>query len=377
MEYNGILSKFSFASNKNGRSHEITNPKENQMMQKDFGALRADTVKSFDRHKAFNYLRIVITVITFFTIATKVHLGWIGQIGKRGFGLLSIAFLATVVGIALSALRWSGALEVLKVKSKFSDLFKLQLVGLFASNFLPSTVGGDIVRARWLGKRNDQVAEGFASVIIERLTGWLVLPCLALIGIAFDPAMLHLGKVSGIIITIATATLTALLILITFTIIKKQVKPEGRFKALSAVIASLSSGIKQFKEDPASLVKLIAWAIAYQLSIVTAALFAASAIHISITWRELLVMVPTVAMLQVLPLTIGGIGIREGALVLMLQPLGIATTQAIEFGLVVYGINVLASLLGAPSFALGAPHRESVASASSITASDNRPSSDS
>ncbi|MDA8025291.1 MAG: lysylphosphatidylglycerol synthase transmembrane domain-containing protein [Actinomycetota bacterium] len=341
------------------------------MMQRDFGAFRAGTTKNFDRHKAFSYLRIVVTIITFFTIATKVHLGWIGQIGQRGFGLLTIAFLATLAGIALSAFRWSGALNALKVKNKFSDLFKLQLVGLFASNFLPSTVGGDIVRARWLGRRSDQVAEGFASVIIERLTGWFVLPCLALIGIAVDPAMLHLGKVSGIIITIATATLTALLILITFTIFKKQVKPEGRFKSLSAVISSLGNGIKQFREDPSSLVKLIAWAIAYQLSIVTAALFAASAIHISITWRELLVMVPTVAMLQVLPLTIGGIGIREGALVLMLQPLGIATTQAIEFGLVVYGINVLASLLGAPSFAFGAPPRETVASSNAVPISDN------
>ncbi len=346
-------------------------------MQREFGVFRAGSVKNFDRHKAFNYLRIIVTVVTFFIIATKVHLGWIGQIGKRGFGLLTIAFLATLVGIALSAQRWSGALDVLKVKNKFSDLFKLQLVGLFASNFLPSTVGGDIVRARWLGRRSDQVAEGFASVIIERLTGWLVLPCLALIGIAFDPAMLHLGKVSGIIITVATATLTALLILITFTIFKKQVKPGGRFRALSAVISSLEDAIKQFKEDPTSLVKLISWAIAYQLSIVTAALFAASAIHIAITWRELLVMVPTVAMLQVLPLTIGGIGIREGALVLMLQPLGIATTQAIEFGLVVYGINVLASLLGAPSFAMGAPRLETVASANATAGSDNSRSSES
>ncbi|MDA8197216.1 MAG: lysylphosphatidylglycerol synthase transmembrane domain-containing protein [Actinomycetota bacterium] len=340
------------------------------MMHKEFGSLGAATTKNFDRHRAFNYLRVLVTVITFFTIAAKVHLGWIGQIGKRGFGLLSVAFIATVIGIALSALRWNGALDALKVKKKFSELFKLQLVGLFASNFLPSTVGGDIVRARWLGRCSDQVAEGFASVIIERLTGWLVLPCLALIGIAFDPAMLHLGKVSGIIITIATATLTALMILITFTILKKQVKPNGRFKSLSAIVASLEDGINQFKADPASLAKLIAWAIAYQLSIVTAALFAASAIHIAITWRELLVMVPTVAMLQVLPLTIGGIGVREGALVLMLQPLGIATTQAIEFGLVVYGINVLASLLGAPSFALGGPQGEPVTVTEDVIGSD-------
>ena len=63
---------------------------------------------------------------------------------------------------------------------------------------------------------------------------------------------------------------------------------------------------------------------------------------------------PAVAILQVLPFpTIGGLGVREGALVLFLGPLGVSQSQAIALGLVVYGINLTVSLLGAPAFAVG------------------------
>ena len=60
-----------------------------------------------------------------------------------------------------------------------------------------------------------------------------------------------------------------------------------------------------------------------------------------------------VAMLQVLPISFNGLGVREGALVLLLHPLGVNTGQAVALGLIWYGLLVVASLLGAPAFAVG------------------------
>jgi hypothetical protein len=63
---------------------------------------------------------------------------------------------------------------------------------------------------------------------------------------------------------------------------------------------------------------------------------------------------PVVAIVQVLPFpTIGGLGLREGALVLFLAPLGVSENHAIALGLMVYAINLTVSLLGAPAFAVG------------------------
>jgi hypothetical protein len=59
-------------------------------------------------------------------------------------------------------------------------------------------------------------------------------------------------------------------------------------------------------------------------------------------------------MAQVLPISISGLGLREGALVLFLHPLGVSSGKAIALGLLVYGLNLTISLLGAPAFAVGA-----------------------
>jgi hypothetical protein len=64
---------------------------------------------------------------------------------------------------------------------------------------------------------------------------------------------------------------------------------------------------------------------------------------------------PAVAMAQVVPISLSGLGIREGMLVLLLhpEPLGVPTGRAIGIGLLWYLTMLLVSLLGAPAFAVG------------------------
>ncbi|MEO7555010.1 MAG: lysylphosphatidylglycerol synthase domain-containing protein, partial [Acidimicrobiales bacterium] len=59
------------------------------------------------------------------------------------------------------------------------------------------------------------------------------------------------------------------------------------------------------------------------------------------------------AIAQVLPISISGLGVREGAFILFLHPLGVRDEQAIALGLLLYLLNLLVSLLGAPAFAVG------------------------
>jgi uncharacterized membrane protein YbhN (UPF0104 family) len=79
----------------------------------------------------------------------------------------------------------------------------------------------------------------------------------------------------------------------------------------------------------------------------------AHALDLDIGPTALLAFIPAVAIVQVLPFTVGGLGVREGALVLFLQPLGVSVTHAVALGLLVYALHLVASLLGAPAFAIG------------------------
>ena len=67
----------------------------------------------------------------------------------------------------------------------------------------------------------------------------------------------------------------------------------------------------------------------------------------------LLAFFPAVAIAQVLPIGISGLGVREAAFVLFLAPLGVAAQDAVALGLLLYLLNLGVSLLGAPAFAIG------------------------
>jgi len=84
---------------------------------------------------------------------------------------------------------------------------------------------------------------------------------------------------------------------------------------------------------------------------------AVHALGVSVPDAAVLAFVPAVAMAQVLPISLSGLGVREGLLVLLLHPLGVPTGKAIGVGLLWYGMTLLVSLLGAPLFAMGNRHR--------------------
>jgi uncharacterized membrane protein YbhN (UPF0104 family) len=95
-------------------------------------------------------------------------------------------------------------------------------------------------------------------------------------------------------------------------------------------------------------------AVAYQLMGVLSAWVGSHALDIHLSLAAAMAFIPVAMMAQVLPLSVSGIGLREGVLVLLLQPLGVPTAEAVALGLLLYGVNLAVSLLGAPAFAVGA-----------------------
>jgi glycosyltransferase 2 family protein len=112
-------------------------------------------------------------------------------------------------------------------------------------------------------------------------------------------------------------------------------------------------GLDRLRSHPGLAFNVLAVGFAYQLVLVLAALMAAEALGVDVGPTALLAFVPAVAIAQVLPIGISGLGVREGAFVLFLTPLGVPTEQAIALGLLLYALNLIVSLLGAPAFAVG------------------------
>jgi uncharacterized membrane protein YbhN (UPF0104 family) len=121
-------------------------------------------------------------------------------------------------------------------------------------------------------------------------------------------------------------------------------------------------GIDRFRQHPGTAVNVVAVGFLYQSALVLAAVMAAHAVGIPAAGpTALLAFFPAVLIGQALPISISGLGVREGLFVVFLQPLGVPSEQAIALGLLLYVLNLLVSLLGAPSFAVGSRSRPAIA----------------
>ncbi|MFI5045779.1 MAG: lysylphosphatidylglycerol synthase transmembrane domain-containing protein [Acidimicrobiia bacterium] len=303
-------------------------------------------------------LRLLVSAALLAFLVTKIPAGSV-QPKDTHAGTLVFFFAAlalTFGGFVLSAWRWQRVLAVFDVVVPLRTLLSHYLAGQFVGNVLPSTIGGDVLRVSRSSKRaGGDVA--FASVAIERLTGFVALPLLTFIGFVVKPSLLDLPH-AWVAVAISGVTIATLIVVL---FVAGHPSLAGRFESHEnwmRFIGSVHTGVSRLRREPRRGASVLAAAVAYQAAVVGAVWCAVHALGVSIPDGAVIAFVPAVAMAQVLPISLGGLGIREGLLVLLLHPLGVPTGKAIGVGLLWYGMTLLVSLLGAPAFAVGHRHGE-------------------
>jgi glycosyltransferase 2 family protein len=277
---------------------------------------------------------------------------WPGWTAKT-IGFLAGALALTLLGLFLSALRWQQVLTAMGIRTGMRRLFSHYLAGQFVGNVLPSTIGGDVLRVSRLARDTGEAPGTFASVVLERLTGWLVLPVISLVAFLVNPNLIHLGVATKVALGLAFGTLTALAVVLVAAANRRIGRRLATRDGWRRFVSAVHLGLDQLRTHPAAAAWVLVVGFAYQLVLVFAALMAAKALGVDVGPTALLAFFPAVAIAQVLPIGISGLGIREGAFVLFLHPLGVPAEQAIALGLLLYALNLVVSLLGAPAFAVG------------------------
>jgi glycosyltransferase 2 family protein len=127
----------------------------------------------------------------------------------------------TTTAIILSAVRWQRVLAAMDQGTDLGTLVNAYLACQFVSNFLPSTIGGDAVRVTRVSARPGEVGGGppppaaFASVVLDRMSGWLILPLLCLTGLFLNPGLLRLGNSTRAALALSLITLLSLVATVT------------------------------------------------------------------------------------------------------------------------------------------------------------------
>jgi uncharacterized membrane protein YbhN (UPF0104 family) len=243
--------------------------------------------------------------------------------------------------VLLGAARWHLFLAAAGVARSFGQALAAFLAGAFAANLLPTSLGGDAVRG-WLGSPPGSRTRAYASVLVDRVTVLgcaLVLAWLALAGAGGMPVALvaALGGASGAYGAGLAAVLAAGLVA------PRLGASAGRPGALAVEAWQAARGSLAGR----LLARTTLLGFAYEALAVTSVWLLARSLAVDVSWPELAVVIPPVLILAALPVSIGGLGVREASYVGLLAPLGVSATEATLLGLVTGLVYALVTLPGA------------------------------
>ncbi|MEW5987346.1 MAG: lysylphosphatidylglycerol synthase transmembrane domain-containing protein [Chloroflexota bacterium] len=267
---------------------------------------------------------------------------WQALAGADG-PLISLAFTAFLLGVVIRAFRWGTLLGVLGRPVALVRLTYLYLVGLFFNQFLPTGMGGDVVKAAEL-QRLTGVATAVTTVVSERLMGLLGATLLALLAFPFTPGETTAG-LGGIVLLTALGTLVAtwLLLYPTWLTGLGRLVPLLRPLAQNRRVVRLQAEFA--RQGWRGLLTAAAITLPFALSNVITYWLISQALEVSIPVSYFLLVSPLISLVTLLP-SINVMGVREGAYQVLFVPLGVSPALAIAMSLMYQALRLAAGLLG-------------------------------
>ena len=296
-------------------------------------------------------------------LLSRIHVErfW-GTLASADFSYIAIALVVYLATQMISALRWAVLARPMGFAIPFKEIVVYYLIGMFFNLFAPGTVGGDVSRIYYLARDGDQRApHGWASstlpaavsVFIDRAVGMIVLVWLGAIGLALFPRY-------GVPLVVRYVTFALALSFVAVGLcvpLLRRVLPDDGHPLVVKLRLALRSYRTRWRVIPqAMLLSLVIHLIQAWMHAVLG-----RAIGIDIPFSFCIILYPLVGTFAAIPISLNGIGLREGGYLVLLGVIGVNSTQGVAFGLLLFAVVVLDSLTGGLAFLLKKGPRPSAA----------------
>jgi hypothetical protein len=276
---------------------------------------------------------LLLTAFLLVLVFRKVGLAELAQtLAQADLRWVAVSFLLTPMLIFTGVAKWKILLNSQGFKVSIPRLYALYMVGKFFNNFLPSNVGGDVVRGYELGKSIESGADSMASVFMERFTGLIVL-----IAFAIFSFLSNLKFIQDWRLTLAMGLATFGLLGVFWAILDP--RPLDLFEKYVR-IAIVQKYIPKLRKFHASLVAYrhnqraialsLAWSLVFMLLAVFNVYASASAFYQPISLLQVAIIVPIILVVSMVPLTFNGLGIQEWAYVVLFTWIGLPASVGLS-----------------------------------------------
>ncbi len=299
-------------------------------------------------------VRVIVSIGLLAILFSRVDMSALWSTARSASPAWILIALALYFAHILAATwRWHVLLHAQDVRARASTLLSSYLVAIFFNNFLPSNIGGDVVRVSETARRAGSKTVATTIVIVDRGLGLLALVLIAAIGATL------MGRVQGHPPSpIWPAWLWASLFLAAALAAPAVIVPAGLGRLLQPLsvlhptwvgerIETLIVALEKFRDHPGALAECFAGAVTVQAILVAYHLAIVYAIHVPISAWDLAVIVPISFVMQMIPVSLNGLGVREATFAYYFTRLGLPIQSGMLVSLGATVLMMIFSLSGA------------------------------
>ncbi len=303
----------------------------------------------------FFTVKIIVTFGLLYYLLSRTNLVSIWSAFKSAnYFWITCAFLLHLTGYLFSILRWQLLLSAQGIKVPLSSLLGSYMVGTFFNNFLPTTIGGDTVRACDTIRYSHSGVKSFTVVLVERLTGVIALVIIATLALFIEikivgnipliwlSVLVLLVMISGIVLVIHPRVAEKIGGIFNLPLLNK-IKAKAK-EAHQAVIV--------YKKEKKKFWGNMVYALLLQINVILHYYLISVALGLPIIPMHFFLIIPIITVILMVPVSINGIGVRENVFVIFLSKFGVGAADAIALSWIAYGMVVIWGVIGGLLYAL-------------------------
>lgn len=280
------------------------------------------------------FIKTAVSLLILIYLFKKIAVEDVWHLLRQAYFPYLLAALGLyITGQIFCAYRWKILARLMDFHNSFKEFVTYYFIGMFFNLFLPTAIGGDVGKCYYLIKGNKKTLQAIVSILADRGTGLVVLVLIS--GLAlFLLDGFHIPK------QLIWAILFANVILILAFLL-----PFFFGSHLSRLHKTVALSMT-FWRKPLPLFQSIMISSVFHTLVISVHILIGLSIGLTIPWKFYFLLIPLVVAVSMLPISLSGLGVREGAYVYFLSLIDIPRTSALTFAFGWFLIILISGLIG-------------------------------
>ncbi|MBI5816551.1 MAG: flippase-like domain-containing protein [Nitrospinae bacterium] len=315
------------------------------------------------------WLRVAVSFAILAFILTRVDFNvFAGTLSKLNPAWMLLALFLILLEQAVLALSWIAMLAGKGLHVPFRPMTHILVVSNFLGFALPSGMGSDVVKVVGLAKYMSNTKEALSSLVVFRAIGFAMLFMIAILAAAVFPR--HLPDKPVIHTLIQALAVVVVAGMAGVALAKPFLDAIGGILKFAGMdrfhgrLVELHDSFMAYVANPASMLKASAGAFLIQSNRIACVYIASLALGLSVDPADFCLFIPVIAAMLLIPVSVSGIGVREGGFVVLFGYAGLSAGEALSLSLTTFSFDIVFMLFGGAVYWIaGFPNAEALTKA--------------